>query len=173
VNNTRPAFATEAVAASVARARRLGLETATVAGALSGGPLVPAWQAVKLQRIARGEFSGQFALSLALKDVHLALEAADGDRFAALTCLAGEWQQAVEQGLSGQDLTAVTRARAAGGNALTLIGYTMMCEQTGAKRLVRCRPDDDDLAAHARDGQGPVPALDKAVGGLVVSISVT
>ena len=31
-----------------------------------------------------GEFSPQFALSLALKDVHLALEAADDDRFAAL-----------------------------------------------------------------------------------------
>jgi 3-hydroxyisobutyrate dehydrogenase len=110
VNNTWLAFATEAVATSVALARRLGLDTATVADALGGGPLVSAWQAAKLQRIAHGEFSAQFALSLALKDVHLALQAAGGDQFAALACLAGEWQQAVDQGLGEQDLTVVTRA---------------------------------------------------------------
>jgi 3-hydroxyisobutyrate dehydrogenase len=109
VNNTWLAFAAEAVAASVALGRRLGLDTQTVADALGGGSLVSSWQAAKLQRIARGEFSAQFALSLALKDVHLALQAAGGDRFAALACLAGEWQQAVDQGLGGQDLTVVTR----------------------------------------------------------------
>jgi len=110
VNNTWLAFATEAVAASAALARRLGLDTETVADALGGGPLVSAWQAAKLQRIAHGEFSAQFALSLALKDVHLALQAAGGDRFAVLACLADERQQAVDQGLGGQDLTVVTRA---------------------------------------------------------------
>jgi 3-hydroxyisobutyrate dehydrogenase len=110
VNNTWLAFATEAVATSVALAHLLGVETGTVVNALGGGPLVSAWQAAKLQRIARGEFSAQFALSLALKDVHLALEAAGDDRFAVLACLAGEWQQAVDQGLGEQDLTVVTRA---------------------------------------------------------------
>ena len=109
VNNTWLAFAAEAVAASVAVARRLGLETETVADALGGGPLVSAWQAAKLRRIADGEFSAQFALSLALKDVHLALQAVGGDRFAVLACLAAEWQQAVDQGLGEQDLTIVTR----------------------------------------------------------------
>ena len=109
VNNTWLAFAAEAVAASVALARRLGLETETVVGALDGAPLVSAWQAAKLRRIADGEFSAQFALSLALKDVRLALQAAGDDRFAALACLADEWQQAVDQGLGAQDLTVVTR----------------------------------------------------------------
>jgi 3-hydroxyisobutyrate dehydrogenase len=109
VNNTWLAFANEAVAASVALARRLGLPTATVLDALGGGPLVSPWQAAKLQRIADGEFSAQFALSLALKDVHLALQAAGDARFAVLGCLADEWQQAVDQGLGEQDLTAVTR----------------------------------------------------------------
>ena len=109
VNNTWLAFAAEAVAASVALARRLGLETETVVDALGGGPLVSTWQAAKLRRIADGEFSAQFALSLALKDVHLALQAAGGDRFAVLACLADEWQQAVDQGLGEQDLTIVTR----------------------------------------------------------------
>ena len=109
VNNTWLAFATEAVAASVALARRLGLETEMVVDALGGGALVSAWQAAKLERIASGEFSAQFALSLALKDVRLALQAAGDDRFAALACLADEWQHAVDQGLGERDLTVVTR----------------------------------------------------------------
>jgi 3-hydroxyisobutyrate dehydrogenase len=109
VNNTLVAFAAEAVANAVALAHRLGLETETVIDALGGGPLVSPWQAAKLARIAKGEFSAQFALSLALKDVRLALQAADGDRFAVLGCLADEWQQAADQGLGDQDLTVVTR----------------------------------------------------------------
>jgi 3-hydroxyisobutyrate dehydrogenase len=107
VNNTWLAFGNEAVAASVALAHRLGLATETVIGALDGGPLVSPWQAAKLQRIADGEFSPQFALSLALKDVHLALQAAGDDRLEVLACLADEWQRAVDQGLGEQDLTAV------------------------------------------------------------------
>jgi 3-hydroxyisobutyrate dehydrogenase len=110
VNNTMVAFAAEAVASSVALASRLGLATETVVDALGASPLVSAWQAAKLQRIAKGDFSAQFALSLALKDVHLAFQAAGDDGFAALAGLAGEWQQAVDQGLGGQDLTVVTRA---------------------------------------------------------------
>jgi 3-hydroxyisobutyrate dehydrogenase len=109
VNNTWLAFAAEGVAASVALARRLGLETETVVDVLSGSPLMSPWQAAKLQRIANGDFSAQFALSLALKDVHLALQAAD-NRLAVLACLADEWQQVVDHGLGDQDLTVVTRA---------------------------------------------------------------
>jgi 3-hydroxyisobutyrate dehydrogenase len=110
VNNTWLAFTSEAVATSMALARRWGLETQTVADALAGGPLMSPWQAAKLQRIAKDEFSTQFALSLALKDVRLALEAAGAERFAVLACLADEWQRVVDQGLGGQDLTVVTRA---------------------------------------------------------------
>jgi 3-hydroxyisobutyrate dehydrogenase len=112
VNNTWLAFATEAVAASVALAHQLGLETETVVDAIGAGPLLSAWQAAKLQRIANNEFSPQFALSLALKDVRLALQASDGDRLAALASLAEEWQHAVDQGLGDQDLTVMTRVLA-------------------------------------------------------------
>ncbi len=108
VANTWLAFAAEAVVASVALARRLGLETNGVLDALEGNPLMSSWQEAKLHRIAQGEFSPQFALSLALKDVRLAEEAA-GDRFGALSCLADEWQQAVDLGLGHQDVTVVTR----------------------------------------------------------------
>jgi 3-hydroxyisobutyrate dehydrogenase len=109
VNNTLVAFAAEAVANAAALARRLGLQTETVVEALAGSPLVSPWQAAKLQRIAKGEFSAQFALSLALKDVRLALQAADDDRFTTFACLAEEWRQAVDAGLGDQDLTVVTR----------------------------------------------------------------
>ena len=110
VNNTWLAFASEAVGASMALAHRLGLETGKVVDALGGSSLVSPWQAAKLQRIAKDEYGPQFALSLALKDVHLALQAADDDRFAALASLADEWQQAVDDGLGGEDLTVMTRA---------------------------------------------------------------
>ncbi|HWF15553.1 MAG TPA: NAD(P)-dependent oxidoreductase [Acidimicrobiales bacterium] len=104
------ALSAEAINTSVALARRLGLEIETVVNALGGNPLVSPWQAAKLQRISQGDFSVQFALSLALKDVHLALKA-DGDaRFQALASLADEWQQVVELGLGDRDLTIVTRA---------------------------------------------------------------
>jgi 3-hydroxyisobutyrate dehydrogenase len=112
VNNTLVAFAAEAVANAAALARRLGLATETVVDALGGSPLVSPWQAAKLARIATGEFSAQFGLSLALKDVRLALQAAGDDRLAVLGCLAEEWQQAVDEGLGDQDLTVVTRVLA-------------------------------------------------------------
>ena len=110
VNNTWLAFAAEAVSTSVALAHRLGLETQDVLDTLGGGPLVSPWQTAKLQRILAGDFSPQFPLSLALKDVRLALEAADESLFAALGSLADEWQAGVDQGLGGQDLTVMTRA---------------------------------------------------------------
>ena len=46
---------------------------------------------------------------LALKDVHLALQAAGDGRLEVLACLAGEWQRAVDHGLGEQDLTVVTK----------------------------------------------------------------
>ncbi len=110
VNNTLLGFGSEAIAASVALARRLGLSTETVVDAIAGGPLVSPWQLAKLQRITNDEFSAQFALSLALKDLGLALEAAGDAQFVALTCLADEWQRAVDRGLGDLDVTVVTRA---------------------------------------------------------------
>jgi 3-hydroxyisobutyrate dehydrogenase len=110
VNNTWLAFGAEAVDASVALAHRLGLDTQTMVDALEAGPLVSPWQAAKLQRVVKGDFSPQFALRLALKDVRLALDAAGDDSFIALRSLADEWQGAAAAGLGDQDLTVVTQA---------------------------------------------------------------
>ena len=110
VANAWLAFAAEAVNVPLALAGQLGLATETVVNALAGNPLVSAWQASKLERIARGDFSEQFALSLALKDVRLALETAGDDRFRTLACLADEWQGVVDLGLGDRDLTVVAWA---------------------------------------------------------------
>jgi 3-hydroxyisobutyrate dehydrogenase len=117
VANAWLALAAEAVNTSLALAVRLGLEAETVMNGLSGSPLVSPWQAAKLPRIAAGDYSEQFALSLALKDVHLALEAAGDERFRALRCLADEWEEVVGLGLGDQDLTVVTQALANTGGA--------------------------------------------------------
>src|SRR4029077_15736812 len=110
VNNTWLAFTAEAVAASMALAQQVGLDIDEVVNALRGGPLVSPWQEAKLQRIAKEDFSAQFALSLALKDARLALQAVGGGRVAVLASLALEWQRAVDDGLGDQDLTVVMRA---------------------------------------------------------------
>jgi 3-hydroxyisobutyrate dehydrogenase len=117
VNNTWLAFGAEAVAASVALGQRLGLDTSVLADALGPGPLVSPWQAAKLQRIADDDYSAQFALSLALKDVRLALQAVDPERFITLASIADEWQQATEDGWGADDVTVVTRVLEGQGGA--------------------------------------------------------
>jgi 3-hydroxyisobutyrate dehydrogenase len=110
VNNTLLAFTAEGLASSIALAHKLGLNTNAVVDALGGGPLISPWESAKLERIANEEYSPQFALALALKDVHLALEAVDRKRFEAFASLAHEWERAVDHGFGDQDVTAVTRA---------------------------------------------------------------
>jgi 3-hydroxyisobutyrate dehydrogenase len=109
VNNTWLALAAGAVAASVALGRRLGLDVGTLIDALQGSPLVSPWQAAKLAPISRGDYSAQSALSLALKDVHLALQADASDSLPVPACVADEGQQAADSGLGDEDLTVVTR----------------------------------------------------------------
>jgi 3-hydroxyisobutyrate dehydrogenase len=110
VNNTLLAFSAEGVANSLALALRLGLDVQSVVEAFEGGPLISPWTAGKMARVARNDYSPEFPLALALKDVHLALEEADPNRFAVLASLAREWEQLVDQGLGSEDVTVVTRA---------------------------------------------------------------
>ena len=74
-------------------------------------------QSAKFERIAHDDYSPQFALMLALKDVHLALDAVDAEQFEALAGLAHEWEHVVDEGLGGQDLTVVARVLEARGAA--------------------------------------------------------
>jgi 3-hydroxyisobutyrate dehydrogenase len=110
VNNTLLAFAAEGVANSLALAHQLGLEIPSVRDAFDGGPLVSPWMAGKLSRIEDDNYSPEFPLALALKDVHLALEQVGRGHLSVLTSLAREWEEVVEQGLGDQDVTVVTRS---------------------------------------------------------------
>jgi 3-hydroxyisobutyrate dehydrogenase len=109
VNNTLLAFAAEGVANALALAHQLGVEVASVRDAFEGGPLVSPWMAGKLARIQDDNYSPEFPLVLALKDVHLALEQAGPERLSVLASLAHEWEQIVQQNLGDQDVTVVTR----------------------------------------------------------------
>jgi 3-hydroxyisobutyrate dehydrogenase len=110
VNNTLLAFGAEGVANSLALAHQLGLDTCSVRNAFEGSPLISPWMAGKFSRIEESDYSPEFPLALALKDVHLALEQADPDRLRVLTSLAREWEEIAGQGLGGEDVTVVTRA---------------------------------------------------------------
>jgi 3-hydroxyisobutyrate dehydrogenase len=110
VNNVLLAFTAEGVANALALAHRLGLDTSTVVGAFDGGPLISAWESGKFRRIAEGNYSAEFALALALKDVHLALADGGPSRFKVLAALANEWDEIVDDGLGDEDVTVVTKA---------------------------------------------------------------
>jgi 3-hydroxyisobutyrate dehydrogenase len=110
VNNTLLAFSAEGVANSLALAHRLGLDIRSVLNAFEGGPLLSPWMAGKISRIEDDNYSPEFPLALALKDVHLALEQADPERFSVFSCLAREWNQLADEGLGAEDVTVVTRA---------------------------------------------------------------
>jgi 3-hydroxyisobutyrate dehydrogenase len=109
VNNTLLAFTAEGVAYSFALAHRLGLETENVVEAFDGGHLVSPWESAKFRRIQEDEFSAEFALALALKDVRLALSEAGPNHFRVLAALADEWTEIVDQGFGDEDVTVVSR----------------------------------------------------------------
>jgi 3-hydroxyisobutyrate dehydrogenase len=110
VNNTLLAFGAEGVANSLALAHRLGLSTSRVLEAFENGPLLSPWEAGKFRRIEADDYSPEFPLRLALKDVLLALGGGGTDQFAVLAALAREWQQIVDDGLGDEDVTVVARA---------------------------------------------------------------
>jgi 3-hydroxyisobutyrate dehydrogenase len=109
VNNVLLAFTAEGIANALALAHRLGLEVPAVVDAFDGGPLISAWESAKLRRIAEGNYSAEFALALALKDVHLALSDGGPERFKVLAALATEWEEIVDRGLGLEDVTVVTQ----------------------------------------------------------------
>ena len=60
-----------------------------------------------------GDFAPEFPLEWALKDVDLAIAAADGDRLPLLEALSRQWGRAVDAGHGREDISA---ARLALGN---------------------------------------------------------
>ena len=88
----------EGVAEALELAGRLGIDAARLAEAIEGGPLDAPIADAKLHKMERGDFAPEFPLEWALKDVDLAIDAADGDTLPLLAALSRQWHAAVDAG---------------------------------------------------------------------------
>jgi len=100
----------EGVAEALELASRLGVDAARLDDAIEGGPLDAPIAGAKLHKIERGDFAPEFPLAWALKDVDLALGAADGATLPVLAALARQWRAAVDAGHGRQDVSAARLA---------------------------------------------------------------
>jgi 3-hydroxyisobutyrate dehydrogenase len=106
VVNTYLSFLVEGLAEALELGRRLGIESAGLDAVLEGGPLDAPLADVKLHKIARGDFTPEFPLEWALKDVDLAIAAGDGASLPMLAALSRQWHRAVEAGHGRSDVSA-------------------------------------------------------------------
>jgi 3-hydroxyisobutyrate dehydrogenase len=105
----------EGVAEAVELAGRLGIDTATLDAAIEGGPLDAPIAGAKLHKMAQEDFAPEFPLEWALKDVDLAIAAADGAPPPLLVALSRQWHAAVDAGHGRQDVSAACLALRHGG----------------------------------------------------------
>jgi 3-hydroxyisobutyrate dehydrogenase len=100
----------EGVAEALELASRLGIDTSKLAEAIEGGPLDAPIADAKLHKMDQGDFSPEFPLEWALKDVDLAIEAAGGDTLPLLAALSRQWRAAVDAGHGREDVSAARLA---------------------------------------------------------------
>ena len=84
---------------------RLGIRD-EVLSMLGTGRMSSGVAAVKARKMDSGDDSPDFALEWAVKDIGLALDAAPDRRLTVLDALRNRWQELVEQGLGGLDMSA-------------------------------------------------------------------
>ena len=99
----------EGVAEALELASQLGIDDAQLAEAIEGGPLDAPIADAKLHKMARGDFAPEFPLEWALKDVDLALDAADRT-LPVLSALSRQWREAVDSGHGREDVSAARLA---------------------------------------------------------------
>ena len=102
----------EGVAEAAELARRLGVDIARLDEAIEGGPLDAPIADAKLHKMERGDYAPEFPLEWALKDVDLAIEAADGETLPLLAALSRQWHAAVDAGHGREDVSAARLALA-------------------------------------------------------------
>jgi hypothetical protein len=79
---------------------------------IEGGPLDAPIAGAKLHKMDRQEYAAEFPLEWALKDVDLAISAADGEAPPLLAALSAQWHAAVAAGYGRQDISAARLALA-------------------------------------------------------------
>ena len=110
VVNAYLCFLVEGVAEALELGARLGIDPGELDAAIEGGPLDAPLADAKLHKMARGDFAPEFPLEWALKDVDLAITAADGARLPLLEALSRQWRAAVEDGHGREDISAARLA---------------------------------------------------------------
>jgi 3-hydroxyisobutyrate dehydrogenase len=110
VVNAYLSFLIEGVAEALELGSQLGIDAAGLDAVIEGGPLDAPLADAKLHKIADGDFTPEFPLEWALKDVDLAIEAANGARLPMLQALSRQWHSAVEAGYGRDDVSAARLA---------------------------------------------------------------
>lgn len=100
----------EGVAEALELASQLGIDPAGLAQVIEGGPLDAPIADAKLHKMQAGDFAPEFPLEWALKDVDLAIAAANGDRLPLLEALSRQWRTAVHAGHGREDISAARLA---------------------------------------------------------------
>ena len=100
----------EGVAETMELADRLGIGHAQLAEVIEGGPLDAPIADAKLHKMDRRDYAAEFPLEWALKDVDLALGAADGGGLPLLAALSRQWHTAVDTGHGREDISAARLA---------------------------------------------------------------
>jgi 3-hydroxyisobutyrate dehydrogenase len=110
VINAYLSFLIEGVAEALKLGSVLAIDPARLDEVIEGGPLDAPLADAKLHKIASGDFAPEFPLEWALKDVDLAIAAADGTRLPMLEALSDQWRTAVKAGLGRKDISAARLA---------------------------------------------------------------
>jgi 3-hydroxyisobutyrate dehydrogenase len=100
----------EGVAETMELADRLGIGHQQLAEVIEGGPLDAPIADAKLHKMDQRDYTAEFPLEWALKDVDLAISAADGDTLPLLGALSRQWHAAVEAGHGREDISAARLA---------------------------------------------------------------
>jgi len=100
----------EGVAEALELADRLGVEHAKLAEVIEGGPLDAPIANAKLHKMDAGDFTAEFPLAWALKDVDLALASASANPPPLVAALSRQWHAAVDAGLGRADISAARLA---------------------------------------------------------------
>lgn len=109
VLNTWLVFEVEAIAEVAAFADRLGVTHAALREAVAGGPLASGVAMTKLAKMEGGDYSPDFSLEWALKDLDLARAATGVEVIPVAGSIAERWRSLVAEGYGRLDISAARK----------------------------------------------------------------
>ena len=106
VLNTWLAVLGEGIAETARLAQSLDVSLDDVSACLGSTALNAPWALAKLEKIEHNAFDADFALALAAKDLHLALDAANQahQRLPMVQAIGAQWDSALQAGLGNRDV---------------------------------------------------------------------